>query len=150
MWELVKTIAIGGLLNVGFIPNSTFLITVSHNGRGIFDCLNGERITRDYENVWEFFDDKTGEVIGFDVFTGFKIPTHGLFGDDNLTKTTKDGWKLESHENNILLISPNTSQSEIVGNTEVCELKAFGFSNNEKFFTIATSCDLKIYKNKND
>lgn len=152
-WEFVKTFAIGGLINIGFIENTNLLIAISHNGRGIFDCCKGKKIARNDEDVWQFFDDKTGQVQGFDVLENKIIQTCGLFGDDNLPKKTNDGWTLKLIENHnfkeIMLVSPN--QDEIsVANDEVTEIKAFGFSNDEKFFVIAQSSDLSLYRRKYD
>lgn len=152
-WRLVKIIAVGGLVNVGFVQNSNLIIVVSHNGGGIFDCSTSEKIARNHEEFWIYFDDETGKVRGFDVLEGQTIQTHGFFGGDNLPKTTKDGWRLEKIENNdfneIILISPN-EKKEIIGNDKVVEIKAFGFSEDEKFFVIAQSSDLTIFQRKYD
>lgn len=152
-WEFVKTFAIGGLINIRFIENTNLLIVVSHNGRGIFDCCKGEKIARNDEDVWQFFDDETGKIKGFDVLENQIIQTHGLFGKDNLPKKTNDGWTLklvEKHNfNEIVLVSPNQSE-QVVGNDEIVEIKAFGFSDDEKFFVIAQSSDLILYRRKYD
>jgi hypothetical protein len=148
-WELVRIIAVSGLVNVGFVPNSNLIIVVSHNGRGIFDCSTGEKIARSYDEIWGFFDDQTGEVKGFDLLADQTIQTHGLFGRDNLSKTTKDGWRLEKLEKDnfdqIILVSP-VQDKLIVGDDEVVEIKAFGFAENEQFFVIAMGSDLTIYQ----
>ncbi len=149
-WEFVKNISVGGLINIGFISNSDFLIVVSHNGRGIFDCSNGEKLARDYAEILNVFDDETGIVDGFDFLSGQKIQTNGLFAGDKLTKETQDDWTLELENEEIILSSKNSLQRFIVGNCELCELKAFGFSDKHKYFVIATSCDLTIHKRKND
>jgi hypothetical protein len=152
-WEFVKTFAVGGLINVGFIENTNFIIVVSHNGRGIFNCQKGENIARNDEDIWQFFDDKTGKVKGFDVWENQIIQTHGLFGNDNLPKKTNDSWTLKLVQKNnfieIVLVSPNQEEI-VVGSDEIVEIKAFGFSNDEKFFVIAQSSDLLLYRRKYD
>jgi hypothetical protein len=45
-WGHKETFAIGGLHNVGFAPNSDYLIVLSSQGQGIFDCIKGEKIAR--------------------------------------------------------------------------------------------------------
>ena len=149
-WKLVSNIAIGGLLNIGFVPDSKFLVVVSGNGRGIFDCSNGEKLARDYEEVWNGFDDETGIVKGFDFLTGQEIRTSGLFCGDKLPKETEDGWVLKLKYLEIVLFSKTNSQKDVVGNCIVCELRAFGFSDDHNYFVVATSCDLAIYKRKDD
>ncbi len=158
-WELVKIIAVGGLVNVGFVPRSTLIIVASHNGRGIFDCSTGEKTARDNDDIWKFLDDKTGKLKGFDVLDGQKFQTHGLFGGDNLAKNTVDGWHLRKTNQppfknnlgeNFVLSSPDKTQNTIVGNDNIAETKAFGFSACEQFLVIASSSDLIIYRRKND
>lgn len=145
-WNLVSKIAVGGLLNVGFTPDSNFLIVVSGNGRGIFDCSNGEKLARDNEEVWDNFDDETGMVKGFDFLKGLEVRTSGLYCGDRLTKETEDGWILKLRYLEIILFSKTNLQEDIVGNCIVCELRAFGFSDDHNYFVVATSCDLWIYK----
>lgn len=149
-WKLVSKIAVGGLLNVGFVPNSKFLIVVSSNGRGIFDCSNGEKPARDSEDVWSGFDDATGMVKGFDFLTGQEFKTSGLFCGDKLPKETEDGWILKLEYLEIILFSKTNLQENVVRNCIVCELRTFGFSDDHNYFVVATSCDLWIYKRGED
>ena len=136
-WKLVKTVAVGGLVNIGFVENSNLLLVVSHSGQGIFDCLTGEKIARNYDDFWEFFDAETGQVKGFDILESQIIQTHGLIGEDKLLAETTDGWALqvkgEGGCSEIVLVSPDNRQ-QVVGNDEVVEIKAFGFSQSERFF----------------
>jgi hypothetical protein len=158
MWELVKTFAVGGLINVGFAENSDILLVISHQGRGIFDCLKGERVARDSADFFDFLDEQSGKAKGFDILDGQTIKTYGLFGGDQLLKNTTDGWKLwqtdeppfENLKGMNIILSSNKNENMIVGNDEVCELRAYGFSPTEKTFILATSCDLTIYRRAND
>jgi len=46
-WRHVASHGIGGLTDIGYGEGSDLLLVVSHNGRGVFDCLSGERVARD-------------------------------------------------------------------------------------------------------
>ncbi|MBX7174913.1 MAG: hypothetical protein K1X72_28310 [Pyrinomonadaceae bacterium] len=74
IWKKVNSFAIGGLTQVGYAPNSDILLVVSHQGRGIFDCLIGEKIARDYDSetdqTWEQTVKLEGD--GFNVLDGKK------------------------------------------------------------------------------
>ena len=52
-WQLKSIISVGGLESVGFDRHSDNLLIVSSQGRGVVDCLTGEKISRDY-NDWNF------------------------------------------------------------------------------------------------
>jgi hypothetical protein len=159
MWEFVQTFAVGGLENVGFVPETDLLLVVSAHGRGLFDCWKGEKLARDPDSSLAVFNDESGEVEGFASLAGRKIKTHGLFGGDRLPKTTRDGWLL-SHENEspfedgeinvVTLYSPDKTTGTFVGNDGVCELRAYGFSPTARTFVFAISCDLTIYRRKYD
>ena len=51
-WKLVASVAIGGLRSVGFDRNSDNLLVVSSQGRGVLDCITGEKIARDYDEYY--------------------------------------------------------------------------------------------------
>ena len=55
-WKHKQTWSVGGLWQVGFAEDSDLLIVLTHSGRGIFDCLTGERVARDYTECYEFFN----------------------------------------------------------------------------------------------
>ena len=42
-----KYLRIGGLIGVGFDASGSYLLTVSHAGRGVFETGNWERVARD-------------------------------------------------------------------------------------------------------
>jgi hypothetical protein len=58
-WKRVATVAIGGLRSLGFDQESENLLILSSQGRGVIDCLTGEKIARDDEEFYE------GETYGF-------------------------------------------------------------------------------------
>ena len=149
-WTKPNIFGIGGLIQVGFSPQSDYLLIVSHQGRGVFDCISGQKIARDTNgDWWQYFDETTLIAEGIGNLTGQKILTAGLFGG-NLPMTTADGWKLfEQPEESERIFLKHESwaddEAKFVGDGEVCEMRAFGFSDKGNSFIIATSCDVKIY-----
>src|SRR5688572_2281413 len=145
MWTHKETFAIGGLENVGFIPYQDYLIVLSSNGEGIFDCLTGQRIARNHNNYeWNNrFNDESMIIKGFDLFADSEIQTSGLHGADKLKKEWK-GWRLKEQGHEIVLLSPNMKR-KIVLDDDICELRCFGFSDTGKSFVVASSCELIIY-----
>jgi hypothetical protein len=160
MWTHKNTFAIGGLENVGYARDQDLLIVLSGQGQGIFDCIAGEKIARQNNdsNWWDNFNQETNSIKGFDHLSDIEIQTCGLYGVDNLSKATADGWTLIASEpepddkpfekylvQRIYLVSPDKQQKNIVGKDGACELRAFGFSETDNSFIIALSCDLTIY-----
>jgi hypothetical protein len=162
MWNHKNTFAIGGLENIGFAPKQDFLIVLSSQGQGIFNCKTGEKIARQHDdensNWWDRFNQTTNSIIGFNILENIEIPTCGLYGNDNLTKTTQDGLTLIASEpepddkpfekylvKRIYLVSPDKNEKIYVAKDGACELRAFGFSDSGDTFIIALTCDLVIY-----
>ena len=158
IWTHKNTFAIGGLENIGYAPNQDFLLVLSSQGQGIFNCKTGEKIARQNEEWWDKFNKKTNSIVGFDVLENIEIPTCGLYGEDHLLKTTQDSWSLIVTEpepddkpfekylvKRIYLVTPDKKEKIFAGKDSACELRAFGFSDTGKTFVIALSCDLIIY-----
>jgi len=160
MWTHKNTFAIGGLENVGYATDQDFLIVLSSQGQGIFNCKTGEKVARQYDdsNWWDKFNESTNSIVGFDFLENVDITTCGLYGEDNLSKTTQDGWILIISEpepddkpfekylvKKIYLQSPDKKEKTLVGKDGACELRTFGFSDTGDTFIIALSCDLTIY-----
>jgi hypothetical protein len=149
-WKLVRRWIVGGLFQVGYAEGSDLLLVLSYDGRGVFDCLNGEKLARDYDDVYDFFDPIKLMAQGFDVLEGQKIRTGGSYGG-GLPLTTEDGWGLREEApayptRSILLELPESeNESVVIGDDEVRELRAFGFSGTGLSFIIATSADLTIF-----
>ena len=73
MWQKRNNWTIGGLLEIGFKPNSDLLMVLSSQGRGIFDCLKDEKIGRDYFDYYmEKWDSEQGIVEGFGISNATK------------------------------------------------------------------------------
>jgi hypothetical protein len=160
MWTHKNTFAIGGLENVGYAPQQDNLMVLSSQGQGIFDCITGEKIARQHNDVdwWQSFNQTTNSIIGFDILGKIEIPTCGLYGEDNLSKMTNDGWTLIVSQpepddkpfdkylvQKIYLVSPDKKQKDVIAKDGPCGLRAFGFSGTGKSFIVALSCDLTIY-----
>jgi hypothetical protein len=43
--------AIGGLTEVGFVPGSSLLLVMSHQGRGLLSWGSGDRVARDRQET---------------------------------------------------------------------------------------------------
>jgi len=160
MWTHKNTFAIGGLENVGFAPRQDYLIVLSSQGQGIFDCVKGEKIARNHNDSdwWKNFNQTTNSIVGFAILENVEITTCGLYGGDNLIKRTSDGWTLVMSDpepddepfeqylvQRIYLVSPDKKVKTLVGKDGACELRAFGFSETGNSLIIALSCELTIY-----
>ena len=53
-WTGPKVLSIGGLTDIGFGESSDLLLCLSHSGRGIIDCISGEVVARDSDEVFPF------------------------------------------------------------------------------------------------
>lgn len=149
IWKHLNTFPVGGLLQAGFAPQSDYLLVVSHQGRGVFDCLTGEKLARDANESLDYFDKSTLLAEGVGIFEGRRIRTAGLFGG-SLPKATADGWTLFDNSEDSLKIflkheSWSDDEAKLVGDDKVCEMRAFGFSDTGSSFITATSCNLIIY-----
>lgn len=154
-WKLIATLAVGGLRSVGFDRESENLLVVSSQGRGVVDCLTGEKIARDYE---EFCENETSlEAQGIGILSNRAIRMSGLFGG-GLLVITEDGWKLEcvtvKWPEQMLILLPTNSDlyGSVTGHadtmTKIFEdscIRAYGFSHTGRSFIIATTSDLTVF-----
>lgn len=158
MWTHRNTFAIGGLQNVGYAPKQDFLIVLSSQGEGIFDCISGEKIDRLHNDMaWlERIDETTSAVTGFGCLENIQIPISGSYGDYNHPKKSADGWTLsalrpvrlllfKSASHHVYLTSPDNQKKSLIAEEGACELRAFGFSDTGRSLIVALSCELIIY-----
>jgi hypothetical protein len=159
-WRHVGCHAIGGLTDVGFVQSSDILLVVSSAGRGLFDCLTGERIARDASEDFEH-DTSNLLVIGIGPVASQEIRTAGIHGG-GLAVTTSDGWSLDlltlSWPSNSLFLTPpnhwlyDPAFKKIPGAsmkiTVEDEMRAFGFSPTGSCLIFATSSDITIFCRK--
>lgn len=155
MWEHLVTIAVGGLENIGF-ANSGNIIVLSSQGRGIVDSSIGQKIFRDNRNWWEDFIEDEKAIPGFGGEEDAVIKLSGLHTEDFLQKATADGWSLFAEGsfhgaipiNKFYLRHVDYSEPIPVAEDGPCEVRAYGFANNEETMVIATSCELIVWIRK--
>lgn len=154
-WSVVGMFAIGGLTEVGFVPNSDDLLVLSSQGRGLFDTRDGEKLSRDYE---QFFDnpDSTGLTApGIGRASDATVPLAGLHGG-GLPRVTRDGWMIEVIQlpwpRHVLFLSSDfkpcyddSGSSWKICEDGACEYRMAGFSPSGNAFVFALSCELAIY-----
>ncbi|MFT3886138.1 MAG: hypothetical protein QM724_12140 [Flavobacteriales bacterium] len=145
MWKQKIIHPIGGLINIGFAEASDMLLVVSHQGRGVYDCLSGERVARDRdENIWPDYDKVTNTFSGIGPIQGLRIQTHGLYGGDSLVKNNHHR-DLLSKEATQLWIVPAHGPATASLDLAEFELRVYGFSPTGESFVIGTDSDLRIW-----
>lgn len=156
-WRLNTEYALGGLTEIGFAENSDYLLVVSSQGRGVFDCTNGQRIARDNESAdigW-WYDPNKLTAFGIGPLDGQLIRLAGLHGG-GLPNSTRDGWGLlhiwhDWPDNCLVLEEPYKSvyndlkYGYKIADSKPCEYRAYGFSDTGRSFVFATSCSLYIF-----
>ena len=148
-WHPHPVYAVGGLFGVGYAAGSDLLLVLSSQGRGVFDCITGEKLARDYQEAHDFFDQIRLTAAGFGPLAGESVRIAGLFGG-GLPLTTLDGWFLEAQArawptHSVFLTAPGSREPVCIGEDGACELRACGFSETGRSFVIATSCDLAMF-----
>lgn len=153
-WKAIAHVAVGGLSSVGFDRDSDLLLVVSSQGRGVFDCLSGERVARDRGDYEEDYAHLEAQGIG--PLQGHAIRIAGA-GGGGLATTTADGWALHRLEldwpaQELVLTEPG---SHLFGDLyekpaplhkihQDSTVRACGFSATGLSLVIATSSDLLI------
>ncbi len=153
-WKNVTVFAIGGLTEIGYADDSDQLLSISSTGRGLFDCLSGKRLARDYTEPDESWYDETRlRAFGIGPLESKIIRLSGLHGG-GLLRFGINGWSLECLTidwpmHSLVLVEPYQSiyddKTSFTKISVESELRAFGFSDTGKSFVIATSSDLYIY-----
>jgi hypothetical protein len=149
LWRQIQGFAVGGLFQVGYAAGTDILLVLSSQGRGVFDCLTGEKVARDHAEAHDFFDPIRLSAVGIGPLTGTTVRVAGLFGG-GLPLTTTDGWGLEVQArswptHSVFLSAPASRTPVCIGDDGACEMRACGFSETGRSFVIATSCDLRIF-----
>ena len=79
-WRRRTVIAVGGLTEVGLVPNSDLLLVVSHQGRGIVDVQAGAVVGRDPEEAQSgWFDEQELRALAIPPAAGW-VAVAGLAG----------------------------------------------------------------------
>lgn len=153
-WQHRSISIVGGLTYIGYSSDSDLLLVVSHSGRGVFNCLTGEKLDRDYEEDFELDPIKLTSP-GIGSISDQTIRIAGLTGG-GLSTRTKDGWKLKAiplpwPNYSIFLVRPWKSLFDGIDAVTkleddcVCEVRAYGFSYTGRSFVIATTSDITIF-----
>lgn len=150
-WKRLATFSTGGLRSVGYDRESDNLLVVSSQGRGVIDCLKGQKIARDDE---EYYENETYlEAQGIGILSDRIIRMAGLFGG-GLSTITEDGWQLECvtlsfPEQMVILLPPNSylysKPDRMTKIYEDADIRAYGFSYSGKSFVIATPSGVTIF-----
>lgn len=155
-WRLVNVLAVGGLRSVGYDRYSDNLLIVSIQGRGVVDCLSGEKITRDYSEDYPE-NEVCLECEGIGPLGDSTIQMMGLFGG-GLPVSTEDDWSIESvtldwPQQMLILLPPGSTlhgsvtdySEEMHKIFEDSTIRAYGFSYTGRSFVIATTSDVTVY-----
>lgn len=116
-WEKLADVAVGGLTEVGFVPGSSLLLVVSHQGRGVLDLVTGERVARDRQERGSWFDGVRPAALGIGPVDGRWIEVAGLAGGQ-LPVTTANGWQARRAAQGVALSGP-AGQAVAVRESEV-------------------------------
>lgn len=92
---------IGGLIAAGFDPSGRFLLTVSHDGRGIFDATTWKRVARDPAPAYP----ENGHAVGIGPIAGLSIPVVERYDVPVLEFVGSDG-SLFYYEYGMLTVTP--------------------------------------------
>jgi hypothetical protein len=148
-WRPLPVYGVGGLFQVGYAAGTDLLLVLSSQGRGVFDCIAGEKVARDYAEAHDFFDPIRLTAAGIGPLDGKAVRMAGLFGG-GLPLTTTDGWLLEVQArawptHSVFLSAPGSREPVCIGDDGACEMRACGFSETGQSFVIATSCELAMF-----
>jgi len=153
-WVRLANHAVGGLTEVGFAEDTDLLLVVSSQGRGVIDCLTGQRVARNRaepDDSW--YDERRLRATGIGPLEGRSIRLAGLHGG-GLPNGGRDGWSvvaipLEWPDEHLLLVEPwrwiydaSTRFTKLAVEREV---RAFGFSDTGNSLVIAISSDVQVY-----
>lgn len=146
--------AVGGLISVGYAPDTDLLLVISHAGRGVFDCARNQKVARDpqeVEDIISVLQDGIGPLEGRKVSTASRY--------NGCLNRIWNGWALEQ-------VSPNWPTSSIILKPPGCDLLdnrtwnqcikvaprngeddivAYGFSDTGRSFVVAMSHTLEIF-----
>ena len=133
---------------MGFADDTDLLLVVSSAGRGLFDLISGERVARDPDDTYAWFDAFNLRCRGLGSSSQQWIRTAGLSGG-GLAHGTADGWRLEQGNRAVSLLAPfapgrlreSWQLEEGAG-----EFRAAGFSPTGRTLIYASSADLAVYR----
>jgi hypothetical protein len=152
-WGHVGSIAVGGLLSVGFSEKGPYLLVVSSQGRGVVNCESGEKVARDDEPYVGLSENNLA-CLGIGPIEGETIKLCGPNGGC-LPSSTSRGETLELVAPNWpeydLILCQNYKSALVPGHQNECSIIytehvcAFGFSWCGNFIVAACGSDLDLW-----
>jgi hypothetical protein len=94
-WKPLPPVAIGGLTEGGYLPDSDDFLAITSAGRGLFDGTTGEKLGRDHDDSGSWIDEIHLVAASIAPKEGVQVKVAGLAGG-GLPRSTKDGWRVES------------------------------------------------------
>ena len=97
-----KHLFIGGLVAAGFDPTGTYLLTVSHSGRGVYSSSSWDRVARNSQLAYP----ESSLAIGIGPIDGVSIPVREIdYTTGRLSFSSPDGKLGFKYEQGTLTIS---------------------------------------------
>ncbi len=158
-WKIVAAHTIAALIAVGYAPDSEYLLVVSNTGRGVFNCLMGERVARDRDSRTSRtgYDEVHLTADGIGPIEHSKVRMAGRHGG-GLALGTSDGWVLEVvplewPSSAVILrgaVGPYSNPFDLHGAARVSPggeeiIVACGFSETGRSFVVAQPHTLEIF-----
>lgn len=101
-----RSVLVGGLVAAGFDPTGSYLLTVTHSGRGVFSTTTWERVARD--SALAYPDE--GIAIGIGPIEGAKISVKEKDFDSGVLRLTNPDQSIViEYEDGSLTIDSNES-----------------------------------------
>ncbi|WP_377507391.1 hypothetical protein [Octadecabacter sp. R77987] len=159
IWHPVATLAVGGLVAVGFDRKSEEMLVVSAHGQSVFDCRNGA--IRYQDEHADGYDAPPLKAARLDHPAAERFDMAGRDGG-GLRSVTRDGWRVARinlcwPETYCILQPPKASIHALARvqqdqdttfylmAKERTDIRAFGFSWTGESLVLATASDLHIW-----
>ncbi|MFS3137812.1 hypothetical protein ACLRDC_21100 [Gluconacetobacter sacchari] len=152
-WFKVGTVLVGGLYQVGYAKGRDVILIHSTSKLTLTDTITGERLAVGQDQFVSVEHYRRLKMSGFGCMAGEIIPTAGIWGG-YLPVTTSDGFSLRKEEAlwpepDIDLIYPD-GRAVRVSTHNICDIRAYGFSDTNLSFVIATESDVQIFARSHD
>jgi hypothetical protein len=99
---VTKYLHVGGLVAAGFDPTGSYLLTVSHSGRGVFETTAWQRVARDYQLAYP----ENGHAIGIGPIDGVSVAVREIdYETEHLRFSSPDGKLSFEYEEGTLTIT---------------------------------------------
>lgn len=154
-WEKITSAAVGGLSDLGFSKIGPYILVISSQGRGVFDCNTGKKVARDDESYGDWFNERELLCEGIGPIESEKIQTTGIQGG-GLPHSNQHGESIEVVAPNWpvydLYFCKEYKSALIDGHGSYCtkidseHLRAYGFSWCGNFLVSAIGSDFTLWK----